>query len=316
MRTATVHCAVHLPDTLALRVVRRSAVPTDTLMRWSVDDSVTILGPPGSSYDWYGMALVPTIVTIKILVTADSLPIPPLSLTMGFTPKPRPNWGKLDMDSSAVIEVEAYDPKDLMRKSTFDNFTLSAATFVGNVFADTSVYTTSDTSGPNRSLSYMVGPGHLPPWIVYMNPVLYASPNPPVGLGDTAVYNRTYPFQTGDTIPNDSLHRHYCSHAELTAAIPTLERHEGVGRMPNSHYGVADTLVRNPPGIPPFDVIFEGLVRDDSKFPALHFAAEDTLRHFLAAQDSTVFRLRQLAFDTSDSANINAALNHCRPNAR
>lgn len=314
VRTAIIHCTVHLPDTLALRIVRRSAVPTDTLMRWSIDDSVTILGPPGSTYDWYGMALVPTVVTIQILVAADSLPIPPLSLTMGFTPKPRPNWGTLDMAASADVEVVGYDIGRLMKSSsTANGVTLSVGGYAGNnTYADTdsTVYARSDTSGPNRSLTYMAKPGRLPAWNVYINPFLYASPNPPVGTRDIGYYNEWFAAQTGAAIPGDSLH-HVCSHADLTGAIPTLERHEGLTRMVNSHYGVADSLVMNPPS-PQIDTILERLVRDNSTYaPTLRLAINDTLRHFLANDTGTAFFVHQKAYDVADSANYNAALNHC-----
>jgi hypothetical protein len=81
--------------------------------------------------------------------------------------------------------------------------------------------------------------------------------------------------------------------------------------MVNSHYGVADSIVMNPPS-PQIDTILERLVRDNSVIPTtLQFAVNDTLMHFISNDPGTVFFVHQKAFDVADSANYKAALNHC-----
>lgn len=227
-RGADVVCSASVTPAQPYAVVRQKASGTDV----SIDTNPAVTMGAGQSYEWRGPAVVDTKVRFEVEVNAGGRKKrlkqeTKFSVTARVWPTPQ-----------IAIPLNAHrsvDPQGQMQPYPYNNV-LGGSRPISPGDSLSVAAVTRVTVGPNAGLGFLTNPYHGSGWEVYLHPGLYPTPaGVTPGSPQYQVWNQWHDDQNGRGSGT-------CTQSVFAILVPEVERHEGLTRTPDSHYGVTQRV--------------------------------------------------------------------------
>jgi hypothetical protein len=265
-RAKTVRCTI-TPDK-QYKVLSRRATGKEFTVAETPEATVH---PADAPYVWEGPAVADSRVSMVLELTGDDGSVEQKTYTADFQIRAR-DWPKLTL-SDPIVTHDIRDRMSSYPHGVWGNFggDMNQATM-------NAVKVVSAPSGPNTGLMYMPDPWPAVESTIYMHPAMYnETPDGQAWYGD----------QNGAGTGT-------CGPALFAYMVPFAERHEGVTKAPNSHWGIAHDMYQNSD----FEQKLEEVYRQTTRASAVRQAAYDV---FVSLHDdASDLGKRQAAFDATE----------------
>lgn len=248
--------------------------PYKVLSRRSTGERFTVAETPGTShaaeteYVWQGTAVADTRVSMVLELTGDDGSVEQKTYTADFQIEAR-DWPKLTL-SDPIVTHDIRDDMSSYPNGVWGNFgsdmnqaTMNAVRVVGT------------PTGPNTGLMYMPDPWPAVESTIYLHPAMYnETPDGQAWYGD-----------------QNGVGSGTCTPALFAYMVPFAERHEGVTKAANSHWGIAHRMYQNSD----FEQKLEEVYRQTTRPSVVRQAAYDV---FVSLHDdASDLGKQQAAFD-------------------